>query len=245
MDDEVLESNGNSAHVADVLVVSDVRLLRDGLADSLARFASVRVTGTAAGVAEAFAALAAAPPEHTPAVVLLDLGTADALSLVRALHERRDGVRVVTFAVAETPSAVIACAEAGVSGYVSRDASVQELVTAIELARRDETYCSPKVAGGLFQRLAALAGERLRAQPASAPAEPLTAREREIVALIDRGLANKEIARTLGIELATVKNHVHNLIEKLGASGRGDAAARVRSMRAPPQRSGEEPVMRG
>src|SRR5881296_1366294 len=89
---------------------------------------------------------------------------------------------------------------------------------------RGVAICSPRVAACLLRRVAALAaghgGDLPRAQ--------LTNREREIVRLIDNGLSNKEIARALGIEVATVKNHVHNILEKLQVHRRGEAAARVR-----------------
>src|SRR5439155_827652 len=106
----------------------------------------------------------------------------------------------------------------------AREASIDDLVTVIESVARGEAICSPRVAAGLLRRVAALAaghgGDLPRAQ--------LTNREREIVRLIDNGLSNKEIARALGIEVATVKNHVHNILEKLQVHRRGEAAARVR-----------------
>jgi two-component system, NarL family, nitrate/nitrite response regulator NarL len=125
----------------------------------------------------------------------------------------------------ETDEAVLAYAEAGIAGYVSRDGSVQDLVTAIEGAVKGELRCSPRLAGTILRRLAwraAVGGD-------VSPRTTLTSRETEIVRLIDQGLSNKEIAVRLGIEVATVKNHVHNLLDKLRVHRRSEAAARLRA----------------
>jgi len=90
---------------------------------------------------------------------------------------------------------------------------------------RGEAVCSPRVAGALLRRIAALATD---GRSDRVPAH-LTKREREIMGLIDEGLSNKEIAKRLRIEVATVKNHVHNILEKLQVHRRGEAAARVRA----------------
>jgi DNA-binding NarL/FixJ family response regulator len=100
---------------------------------------------------------------------------------------------------------------------------LDDIVAATTAVVRGETACSPRVAATLLRRVA----DRARERPYSEFA-PLTSRERQVVALIDEGLSNKEIAARLCIELSTVKNHVHNLLEKLGARGRAEAAARVR-----------------
>jgi len=102
---------------------------------------------------------------------------------------------------------------------------MDDLVNTIHSVARGELLCSPRIAATLFRALHAQGsrpdGDRL--------ALTLTAREREIAPLIDRGLSNKEIAAQLRIEVATVKNHVHNLLEKLQVASRGEAAARLRA----------------
>src|SRR5262249_26135221 len=115
-------------------------------------------------------------------------------------------------------------AEAGIHGYVTRDGSVNDVVVAIQSAVRGEVACSPRVAALLFQRVATLseATHGVQARPM------LTRRELEIAGLITEGLSNKEIARSLRISSATVKNHVHNVLEKLQIRRRGEAAARLR-----------------
>jgi two-component system, NarL family, nitrate/nitrite response regulator NarL len=203
-----------------VLIVCEVRLYRDGLRRSLDQRPAIEVVGTAASAADALAQVEALCPE----VTLLDMGLSGATELIGALRARAPRATVVALGVAEEPQAVLECVEAGAAAYVPRDASLDDLTAALEAAARGAVLCSPEIAGSLFRRVAALAGER----PPQAEMAALTQREREILALIEEGLSNKEIARRLRVKLATVKNHVHHILEKLGVSGRGAAAALVR-----------------
>ena len=105
-----------------------------------------------------------------------------------------------------------------------REGSLDDLRRAIDSVARGESIVSPKMAASLLRRVSTLAADR-----AAPPAiEELTVREREIVGLIEQGLANKQIAARLNIELATVKNHVHRILEKLDVTRRGEIAARLR-----------------
>jgi DNA-binding NarL/FixJ family response regulator len=210
-----------TAAVVRVVIAADIRLYREGLALALGGRGGFAVAGFASRAADAVAAVR----DLRPDVALIDLAMPESLGVIRALAEAAPGVKVVALAVPEVDLSVLACAEAGVAGYVPRDGSLEDLVQAIESAARDELHCSPRIAASLFRHVAALSADRARAADERAP---LTTREVEIVRLIDRGLANKEIARTLCIEVATVKNHVHNILEKLQVSRRGEAAARVR-----------------
>lgn len=202
-----------------VLIASDIRLHREGLAELLARRDSLSVVGTAVEADEALQKAC----ELSPAVIVLDVALPDGLALSRILTQIRPDIRVVALGVPDTEESLLACAEAGVAGYVPREGSVQDLADAIHLAARGELNCTPQLAGAIIRRLAwrAAAGGDLRSNP-------LTRRESEIVTLIDRGMSNKEIAVRLGIEIATVKNHVHNLLEKLQVHRRAEAAARFR-----------------
>jgi two-component system nitrate/nitrite response regulator NarL len=203
----------------DVVVIADVRLHREGLAEVLDRHAGLAVVGAVESVAEAIALVAATAPQ----VAVVDLRQESGIACVRALTGAAPNLRVVALSLVEDPEVVIAWAEAGIAAYVSRDGSVAELVQAIEAAVRGELPCSARIAAALLDRVRALASVRL----ADRPAARLTKREREIVGLIDEGLANKEIASRLQIELPTVKNHVHNILEKLGASRRTEAVHRL------------------
>jgi DNA-binding NarL/FixJ family response regulator len=130
----------------------------------------------------------------------------------------------VALSIVEEPDEVIAWAEAGISAYVSRDGSIDDVVGAITAAVSGELACTGRIAAALLRRVTVLSAEN----DADLPAARLTRREREIVALIDEGLANKEIATRLQIQVPTVKNHVHNVLEKLGVRRRSEAARRLR-----------------
>jgi DNA-binding NarL/FixJ family response regulator len=205
-----------------IVIVAAVRLYRDGLALALSRDHGFDVVGTARDIDTAAAVVAPDPPD----LVVLDMGLADSLELARGLAGGPDAPRVVALAIPETEESVLACAEAGIAAYVPRDASLDELAAALRRAACGEVACSPRMAGMLMRRVAVLAAER----PGFPHESPLTARESEIVVLLDEGLSNKEIAQRLFIEVATVKNHVHNILDKLNVSRRGQAAARMRAL---------------
>jgi DNA-binding NarL/FixJ family response regulator len=145
------------------------------------------------------------------------------MAAIRALRERRPGTPIVGFGVEEVEGEVLACAEAGLAGYVPCDASLDDLVMRIQSVFRGELMCPPRIAASLFRRLESASAN---AAPA-ATALALTSREREVLTLIGGGLSNKEIAGRLNIEVSTVKNHVHNLLEKLQVTSRAQAAARL------------------
>lgn len=208
-----------------VLLVSDVRLYREGLLLALAQRDAVRLLG-AAHDAEAARGLVAL---HAPDVALLDTGMRGALDLARTLRAQAPDTKLVAFAVADAGPDVVACAEAGVAGYVSRDASVDDVVASVHAVMRGELQCSPHVAASLFERIATLSSSRDVEVPLTpVVGDALTRREREIVRLIDAGMSNKEIGHRLQIGTATVKNHVHHILEKLHVRRRGEAAARLR-----------------
>jgi DNA-binding NarL/FixJ family response regulator len=208
-----------------LIIVTDIRLYREGLAQVLGRDDHVSVCAAVGDLEDALTSI----PDLRPEIVLFDLAMRDSLAAVRAIRMLHPDGKVVALGVPENDQEVVACAEAGIAGYVSRDAGVGDLVGTIESVARGELVCSPRVAAALRERVTAWADGHgsLRGE------SRLTARESEILALLERGLSNKDIARQLGIEVATVKNHVHSILDKLHVHRRGQAAARLR---APPPR---------
>ena len=202
-----------------ILVVTDIRLYRDGLAELLARRAWLAVVGTADSRATAVAEARALSPD----VILVDQAMPDGGAVIQDLRAVVPLPKVLVLGVAETEGDVIACAEAGASGYVGREASFDDLVAAVESAGRGELLCSPRAAASLMRRVAL----RAAGNSESGSVGRLTIREGQIVRLIEQGLSNKEIASRLGIEVATVKNHVHNVLEKLHVHRRAEAATRL------------------
>lgn len=200
-----------------VYIVSDVRLYREGLSDLLGQLDRISVIGVAASAENAVEPIRDLQPD----VVLLDTAGGN-VGGAHYLLGASPSARVVALAAPESEEDVIALAEAGVFGYVTRDESLDDLVNTIESVARDEMVCSPWIATVLVKRVQALAADRPR------PTQGLTAREAEILELVAQGLSNKQIAAHLHIEVTTVKNHVHNILEKLGVNRREEAVARMK-----------------
>ncbi len=200
-----------------VFVLSDLRLLREGLAALLAQQSAVKVVGMAGLSAEP-----AEIAERCPHILLLDVSGPGALEVSGPIRLALAGAKVVALGVVEDEETVLACAEASVSGFVAPGGSVADVVAAVQSAVRGECVCSPRTAGLLLSRVAG------RVARLSAGLDALTEREREIVMLMDQGRSNKDIARALDIRNATVKNHVHNILGKLQARSRAEAVAQLR-----------------
>jgi len=201
-----------------LMIVSEVDLYAEGLARSLAAQSELEVVEYLPG--DVLLNLRARRPD----IVLADSAIVLTTELVARAAD--NGAKVVVFAVVEDDvNEVLACAQAGVAGFVARNATMEELLATLLTAARGDVRCSPKIAKILVRRLVVLTGS------GSYPGEnrSLTRRQRDIIALIDRGLSNKEIATRLGIHVATVKNHVHSLLKKLQVHRRGEAAAIARS----------------
>ena len=204
-----------------VLIVADIRLHRDGLAETLQGQEAIDVLGTAAGVDDALARARSLSPD----VILVDMLMGGRVQTVSALAQEVPDARILALAMSEAEEEVIACVEAGAAGCVTREASLEQVVSAVQGIVHGDAPCSPRASAALFKRVRVLAAET---RPEGLE-ERLTPREREIVRLIDAGSSNKQIAEVLCIETATVKNHVHSILEKLHVSRRGEAAAAVRN----------------
>jgi DNA-binding NarL/FixJ family response regulator len=210
------------AVVADlaVLVVAESRLYREALGSALAQVADIAVYGTAARLTDAIADGSLLGPD----VALVDAGIPDAVAAVHTLHRVWPLVRVVVLAASEAEPNLVRLAEAGVGGFFMHDESVEQLAAVIYGVMRGEAFCPPRLAAALLQRLSVLAAQ----VPEQAGEAALTARELEIAMLVAQGLSNKEIARHLHITLATVKNHVHSILNKLQVTRRADVGQRLR-----------------
>lgn len=212
---------GSEARIR-LFIVTPIRLYRDGLAHFLRSSDRVSVLGAAAEERQTIDRVA----ELLPDVVLLDMTLDRSRETARSLRRVSPMAAIVALAVPDSGPHIVSCAEAGVAGYVSRDASLDELLAAIVAAHIGEAVCSPQVAAQLLRRIAALVAE---SEPTPIPKPGrLTPREGEVLALIDQGLSNQQIARTLHIGLPTAKNHVHSILDKLGAQSRSEAVAVAR-----------------
>ena len=208
-----------------ILIVDDCTLYRENLAATFARY------GTAApSVAWDLPSLVTALEDTTPSIVLLNIATRGSALLLRAAMEISPNVRVIVLGVSEDDeSEIVACAEAGVAGYHMRTESLDDLLVLMRKVAAGKSFCSPRVSAILLRRLSALASQR----PPAANELVLTAREAQILRMLELGLSNQDIATQLGIAVHTVKNHVHSLLTKLDVSTRAEAAALSRTVHTP------------
>ena len=192
-------------------IADDHRVVRIGLEQLLSTFDDVELTGTADGGESAIAMCLDARPD----VLLLDLSMpdVDGVDVTRRLVSSAPETRVVVFTSFSDRDRIVAALDAGAIGYLLKDAEPQEIHAAIRAAARGEAPLAPKAAAAL------LAG-RNRPQTAI----DLTARERDVLSLVVHGLANKQIARRLGISEKTVKGHLTNLFQRIGVADRTQAA---------------------
>lgn len=204
-----------------VIVVSSVRLVGQGLAALVMRGECARSVQVACDMLE----LTSLVSELRPSLVLIDASDATSPDTARLISRNASVLALIAFASSDDLDSRLMLAESGVTGYVSCDGSVDDLMDVVEAACRGDLVCSPRLAGALARRLARVAaGDR----DFGGRAALLTYRERDLVRLVDEGKSNKEIGRELNIELATVKNHIHRILSKLGVRRRGEAAALLR-----------------
>jgi DNA-binding NarL/FixJ family response regulator len=147
-----------------------------------------------------------------------------ALSLVRAVRDSDLDVKVLIMGVPDAEAVIMTYINAGAFGYILREDSPQELLVNIRAAYNDKALVTPAVAAKLISRIAELNDKLAEVGVDPTDYQELTPRERETLVLIGEGLTNQEIADELVIELGTVKNHVHSILDKLNVNSRKDAA---------------------
>ena len=203
-----------------IIVLTPVRLLGDGLAACISGRPDMRVLAVVNDLASLRDQLATTDAR----VVLIDVTHGLDLYDVRAIAAEWSDVALVALGLNEQRQDVISCGRAGFAGYVGRDASIDALCQALSETVAGRLPCPPEISGGLLRAL-------FRREPQ--PEEPefdlaLTRRESEVLALLGRGLSNKEIGSELCVSVATVKHHVHHVLEKLKLPRRAQAMRRVR-----------------
>ena len=209
-----------------VLLVVAVRLYREGLEAILGAQHQLHVSGSVATMLDAHSLMRTTHPD----VLIIDVSLPDVCRAIREIVREAPRPRVLAFAVREDIGTILDYANAGAEGFVTANGSVAELVQAIERTAAGELLCSPRIAAQLLRRAA-------HAEPTSdtAPGPSLTIREHQVFSLLKQGLSNKEIASSLRIAEATVKNHVHRVLEKLQVTSRAQAAAAGTFLLSPPR----------
>jgi DNA-binding NarL/FixJ family response regulator len=194
-----------------VLLADDHALVRHGIAALLDSADDITVAGLAADGAEAVALAR----ELRPDVALMDLSmpTVDGVEATRTIHAELPEIRILILTSFSDQARVRDALRAGAIGYLLKDCAPQDLLAGIRAAARGQSPLDPRVAGTLLPN-----------SETAEPAAQLSRREREVLALVCSGLANKQIARRLNITERTVKVHLGNAYRRIGVSDRTSAA---------------------
>jgi Response regulator containing a CheY-like receiver domain and an HTH DNA-binding domain len=208
--------------ITNILIVDDHPLFRAGLAGLIETIPGLVVCGSVGTAEEAVAAVAAAPPE----VVLMDIslpGTSgvEATRAILAAHPR---TAVLVITMVDDDDSVLAAVSAGARGYVLKGAPAAEIAAAIHAVAAGGAVFGALLAGRLLN------GRSAGGAAVAAPGGDLTPREVEILTLIGTGVSNQQIARSLGLSVKTVQNHVSRILDKLHAADRTSAALKARGL---------------
>ena len=201
-----------------VLVVDDQRLVREGIASLLSIQEGMSVVGTAVDGQEAVEKALALSPD----VVLMDvrMPVMDGIAATVQIRRKLPGCQVLMLTTFDDEEYVVKSLQAGATGYLLKDIPAADLAQAIRLVRAGIYQLSPSVAGKLVGQL----GVKSRPATPPPPKNDLTERELEVLRLIAGGATNREIAETLVVSEGTVKNHVSNILSRLGLRDRIQAA---------------------
>ncbi|MES0199843.1 response regulator transcription factor [Mesorhizobium sp. M0011] len=202
------------------VILTAIKLLGDSLARCLMDTVDISVVSVTGEISQLNEILASQAVD----IILIDMTQNMDLDDVRALAVSAPEVVLIALGLKEQRQDVIRCGRAGFSAYVARDASVEAVAKAMRDAVSGRLACPAEISSGLLRAL-------FRAEVRSVDPDedaPLTNREGNVLQLIGRGLTNKEIARELNLSVATVKHHVHNVLEKLKLPRRAHAMRRVR-----------------
>lgn len=208
------------------MLVDDQALFREGLRTLLSVQPGFEVVGEAADGEEAVRLAAALRPN----VVLMDLRmpVLDGVAATRRLSTTQPDCRVIVLTTFDDDEYIFEGLRAGALGYLLKDVASEKLFEAVRAAARGESVLQPSVAARVVAQFARMTAQA--PQPSESLAEPLSDRELEVLGLVAEGNTNKEIAAALYIAEGTVKNHVTNILGKLGVRDRTQAALRARDL---------------
>lgn len=208
---------------AQVALIGGSRLLRETVGHVLSTLGGASVLWTEATIGQSVDLLRSDPPQ---VLVFSPNERAEytALPVVRRIDA---GIRIVVIGDGHCPMTMGLCAESGVLGYLSPEASAGELLDTLERVRCGELSCPPDIVRTVFRFMSQKTPVEVTPTGAADPVDELTQRERDVVGLIAQGLSNKQIAHRLSIEVATVKSHVHRILAKLNLERRAQVVALV------------------
>ena len=211
-----------------LLLVDDQALFREGLRILLEQSPRLTIVAEASNGEEAVTAARF----HTPDIILMDLRMPrlNGVEATRRIVAEIPSIRVIVLTTFEDDDEIYEALSAGASGYLLKASPSERVIEAIELTARGESFIEPSVTAKLLQHFSRLASNESRRATPPPLAEPLSSRELDVLTHLASGRSNKEIAAELGIAEGTVKNHMSNVIGKLGALDRTQAALRAREL---------------
>lgn len=206
-----------------ILLVNEIRLMGNVIAAALEDEPDIHIVGRVTTPEDALKVVQENPVD----VVLVSTRLPDqgALKLTSAITEAAPETKVLALGLTEEKKRVLRYVEAGATGYVLKNDSLDDLVETVRAAQKGQVFVSPKIAAAMMERLSDLAQMFSDVENSVTDSAGLTPRELEVLEQIGKGLTNQQIAEHLVIEVGTVKNHVHSILEKLNVSSRGEAAA--------------------
>jgi two-component system nitrate/nitrite response regulator NarL len=202
-----------------VLLIEDNRLLREGLSVMLKEQRDLTVVASPGGPDSVGKA-----KRIRPGLILLDLGllTQNSLRLIGLLRKSAPNARMIGMDLVPVQEDLVQYVEAGVSGFVLKDATFDDFLRTIRAVARGVNVLPPDLTGSLFSQIVEHATRKGKGNPFALV--KMTNREREVISLIAEGLSNKDIAFRLHLAIDTVKSHVHNILEKLALHTRLEIA---------------------
>lgn len=206
-----------------VLLVNQIRLMCNIITSVIEDEPDIEVVGCATSPEEALAIVRRGIVDV--AVVSTKLPAQGALELTNAITQMAPRTKVLALGLTENKDRVLRYVEAGAVGYILPDDSLDKMLATIRAARDGEAHVSPEIATAMMERITELTQMFAQVESSVVESAGLTPRELEVLELIAQDKTNQEIAEELVIEVGTVKNHVHNILDKLNVSTRGEAAA--------------------
>ena len=217
------ETTGGAEHNIRILLVNEIRLMGNVIAAALEDEPDIQVVARVTSLDEALKVVQ--EKEVDVALVSTRLPDQGALKLTNAITELAPATKVLALGLTEEKKRVLRYVEAGATGYVLKDDSLDDMIETIRAAQEGKVFVSPEIAAAMVERISDLAQMFSDVENSVTDDADLTSRELEVLKLIGEDLTNQQIAEELVIEVGTVKNHVHSILEKLNVSSRGEAAA--------------------
>jgi two-component system NarL family response regulator len=206
-----------------ILLVIEVNLIAKILAEVLEAETDMTVVGCSTNQEDGLRLIR----ERAVDIALISVGLPDqnALTLTRAIVDYAPTTKVLILGLADDIEDVLKYVEAGAASYVLKGSSLHDLIKTMRSTQRGEAYISARMAGAMIKRLSSLAKIFSAVDNGVVESVKLTPREREVLQCIGNGCTNQEIAALLLVEIGTVKNHVHSILDKLDVSTRNEAAS--------------------